>query len=101
MVNDGFRSFSHAGAKRQVYVAFPDEDRLPGEQQMCARMEYSMYGTRGAALNWQEECTQQLLDNGFIQGASTPCVPHRPTHNICIYVQGDGYVSIRKSRQKC
>ena len=82
MVNDVSRAFFHAKAKRQVYVALPDEDRLPGEEQVCAKLQYSMYGTRDAALNWHKEYTQQLLENGFVQGVSTPCVFQHPTRNM-------------------
>ena len=83
MVNEVSRAFFHAKAKRIVYAALPAEDQGPGEENMYARLAYSMYGTRDAALNWHEEYSQQLLANGIKQGVSTPCVLHHPESNIC------------------
>ena len=55
MVNDISRAFFHARAKREVFVQIPAEDKQVGEENMCGRLEYSMYGTRDAAQNWYEE----------------------------------------------
>ena len=30
------------------------EDCAPGEENMCGRLSFSMYGTRDAALNWHQ-----------------------------------------------
>ena len=46
------RAYFHAKARRVVYVDLPDEDWEPG---MCGRLNKSMYGTRDAAQNWEEE----------------------------------------------
>ena len=60
MVNDISLAFLHAPAKRRVYVQFLEEDREEGEQQLCGRLNYSMYGTRDAAHNWFTEFSRQL-----------------------------------------
>ena len=52
MVNDVSRAFFHAKACREVFVQLADEDKQPGEERMCGRLNYSMYGTRDAAQNW-------------------------------------------------
>ena len=52
MINDISRAFFHALAKRRVYVQLPEEDRGDGEEELCGRLNYSMYGTRDAAQNW-------------------------------------------------
>ena len=54
MVNDISRAFFHARTKRDVYVQLADEDKLPHEQGMCGKFQFSMYGTRDAAQNWFE-----------------------------------------------
>ena len=42
----------------------PKEDIKPGEEGMCGRLNYSMYGTRGAAANWADEYTGLLVEAG-------------------------------------
>lgn len=59
------RAYFHAPAKRDVYIKLPDED---AEEGMCGKLLKSMYGTRDAAYNWEEEYTQFMIPNGFIQG---------------------------------
>lgn len=46
IVNDISRALFHAKVKRLVYVQLADEDKKPGEQDMCGRLNFSMYGTR-------------------------------------------------------
>ena len=94
MVNDVSRAFFHAKVKRDVYVALPDEDKLVGDAGKCAKLEYSLYGTRDAAIKWHEEYFKQLKDNGSVQGASSPCVFYHPHRNIRTIVHGDDYVSV-------
>ena len=71
MINDVSRAFFHAKATRDVYVQLPDEDTVAGEEGMCGKLNFSMYGTRDAAQNWQAELSQQLVDNGFTHASST------------------------------
>ena len=51
MIADVKRAFFHAKAKKLVYIKLPAEDVLPGEENMCGRLNCSMYGTRDAAVN--------------------------------------------------
>lgn len=99
MTNDVSRAFFYAKAKREVFVQLPDEDRQPGEEGFCGRLNYSMYGTRDAAMNWQEEYSRTLIENGFIQGIAAPCVFHHETRGIRTLVHGDDYVSVGKPQQ--
>ena len=78
MINDISRAFFHAKVKRDVYVQLAEEDRKPGEEAMCSKLNYSMYGTRDAAQNWFEEYSNQLRSIGSTQGTATPCVFHHP-----------------------
>ena len=61
MVADVKRAFFHAKAKKLTYVKLPAEDVGPGEENMCGRLNYSMYGTRRAAINWQAHYTKVLV----------------------------------------
>ena len=96
MVNDISRAFFHARVKRDVYVQLPKEDIGLGEEQMCGRFKYSMYGTRYAAQNWYEEHAGHLTSIGFEQGKASPGVFYHPSRGIRTYVHGDDYVSTGK-----
>ena len=93
MVNDISRAFFHARVKKDVYVQLPNEDRGPGEEQLCGNLRFSMYGARDAAQNLHEECTQQFLRVGFEQGKASPCIFYHPQKGTRSYVHGDDYVS--------
>ena len=97
MINDVSRAFFHAKAKRPVFVQLADEDQEDGQEQMCGRLNFSMYGTRDAAQNWYEEYSQHLLNMGFSQGLATPCVFYHREKGIRTYVHGDDYVSTGKT----
>ena len=96
MINDVSRAFFHAKATREVYVQLPEEDHKPEGERLCGRLNYSMYGTRDAAMNWQAEYSQRLLDNGFRRGDATPCVFYHPDRGIRTLVHGDDYLSVGK-----
>ena len=94
MVNDVSRAFFLATATRDVYVRLPDEDLGPGEEGLCGKFNFSMYGTRDAAQNWQSEYSQRLIDSGFTRGRVSPCVFHNVSRGIRTFVHGDDYVSV-------
>lgn len=70
MINDISRASFHAPARRKVHVQFAEEDGEKGEEGLCGRLSYSMYGTRDAAHNWLDECSLQWRIIGFTQGAA-------------------------------
>ena len=86
--------FFHARATRHVYVQIPSEDAQPGEEGVCGKLNYSMYGIRDAAQNWQAEHFQRLIESGFARGAASPCVFHHSERGIGTLVHGDDYVSV-------
>ena len=52
------KAYFNAKVKRLLYVKLPDEALEPHERgQFCARLNYSLYGTRDAASNWEEAYT--------------------------------------------
>lgn len=99
MVNDISRAFFQAKAKREVYVPLPKDDAKIGDQFMCGRLNYSMYGNRDAAQNWYQECSRQRIQIEFQQGKASPCTFYHPTRGIRIYVHGGDYVSTGKPEQ--
>ena len=59
MLSDVARAFFEADATRLVCVELPPELRaLPGNQDKVALLNKSLYGTRGAAMNWQNAWTR-------------------------------------------
>ena len=54
--NDVSRAFFYAPmqAGQNIYVKLPAEDINPGEECICAKLNFSLYGTRQAAANWQK-----------------------------------------------
>ena len=41
---------------------------------MCGLLRYSLYGTRDAAQNWEEELASTLSGRGLTRGSACPCV---------------------------
>ena len=73
----------HARTASDMYVELCEEDKTElGDENRCAKLIKSMYGTRSAAHDWQSEVTRTLKDLGFKQGRASPCVfwhRHRDT----------------------
>ena len=61
---------------------------------MCGRLNYSLYGTRDAASNWEECYAETLIGMGFKQGVSSPCVFYHPVREISTVVHGDDFTSL-------
>ena len=61
---------------------------------MCGRLSYSMYGTRKAAINWQQHYTNVLAKLGFSTGLANPCIFYHSTRYIYTMVHGDDFVSV-------
>ena len=70
------------------------EDKEPGDENKIGRLHVSLYGTRDAAQNWEKTYSQFLLDLGFTQGKSSPCLFEKSNHGkeISITVHGDDFV---------
>ena len=56
---------------------------------MVGKLQFCLYGTRDAALNWQEALSQHLIDNGFVRGACFPRVFVHRERDIWTLVHGD------------
>ena len=76
MVNDVSRAFFEAPAMRQVCVELPSEDVTETDIRLdnVGHLQMSLYGTRDAAMNWQEEVAKEMKGWGFIRGRYNPCL---------------------------
>jgi hypothetical protein len=59
-------------------------------------LEKSMYGTRDAAQNWEEEYTEFLVGVGFQRGAGTPCAFYHKGKNVRVVIHGDDLTILGK-----
>ena len=60
---------------REACLELVDGDLREGgkEKEIVAMLELSMYGTRDAATNWQEEVAKEMKGWGFKRGKYNPC----------------------------
>ena len=82
------RAYFHAKARREVYVALPEEDYEEGK---CGRLLKAMYGTRDAAQNWEYAYVEALEAMGFKRGKATPCAFYMEVRNLRLVVHGDDF----------
>ena len=68
------RAYFYAPARRKVFVELPPEDYQPGDERICGLLRYSLYGTRDAAQNWEEELASTLSGFGLTRRSACPCV---------------------------
>ena len=81
--------------KSEIFVELPKEDKTEEDEEhdMVGRLNLSMYGTREAATNWQEEVAKHLEGIGFRRGKANQCIYHHKARRIATLVHGDDYVS--------
>jgi len=81
-------AYFYTPAKRNVYIKLPMEDF---EEGMCGKLRKSMYGTRDASLDWEEEYVRFMKSVGFIYGKSSPCLFYYPGKDLRVVVYGDDF----------
>ena len=76
MVNDVARAFFEAPATRNICVGIPKEDTTEADARhdKAGHQRMSLYGTRDAAMNWQEEVAKEMRRLGFRRGRYNPCL---------------------------
>ena len=74
MINDVARAFFEAPAIRDICVEIPKKDLTPedGRHDKVGHLRMSRYGTRDAAMNWQDEVAKDLRKLGFQRGVYNP-----------------------------
>ena len=88
------KAYFHAKVKRPLYVVLPPEALEPGETGVCGKLNYSLYGTRDAAHNWEEAYTEFMISIGFKQGLTSPCIFHHVERDVITVVHGDDFTSL-------
>ena len=90
------KAYFNAPARRAVYVELPTEISEPGT---CGRLFKSLYGTRGAAQNWEVEYSRFMESIGFVRGTSTPCAFYNQEKELRAVVHGDDFTVLGWGRQ--
>ena len=67
-------TYFYAPARRKVFVELPPECCQPGDEHMFGLLRHSLYGTRDAAQNWEDELASTHSDLGLTRGSACPCV---------------------------
>ena len=76
LIADVSRAFFEAPAKRDLCVELPEEALAAGEttQEAVGKLKASLYGARGASMNWQEEVAKCMQKWGFEICKYNPCL---------------------------
>ena len=73
MVCDVSRAFFYAPVQHEIYVELCEEAKKTVEDNnMCAKLRMSMYGTKAAAQNWQKKVQETMATLGFSIGKASP-----------------------------
>ena len=76
-----------------TFVQLPPEDKDSGV--LCAQLLRHMYGTRAAADGWQDEYSSTMVvELGFVQGGSSPCLFRHPSRTLVSTVHGDDFTTV-------
>ena len=96
MINDVARAFFEAPAVRQVCVELPEEDVTSSDRNLdkVGHLQMSLYGTRDAAMNWQEEVAKAMVRWGLKRGKNHPCLYWHAKSGLMTLVHGDDFVSV-------
>ena len=82
-----------APATREIFIEIPDEDP-DKDGDSCARLLYSMYGTRDAAKNWALAVETTMRELGFKVGRHNPCIFTHPETGLRALCHGDDFVVV-------
>jgi len=99
LIADVSRAFFEAPAKRDLCVELPEEALAAGEstQDTVGKLLASLYGTRDASMNWQEEVAKCMTSWGFRTCQFNPCLyMHQGRAMMCL-VHGDDFVCVGSS----
>ena len=94
---DGVRRLSspffYAPVQHEIYVELCEEAKKTVEDNnMCAKLRMSMYGTKAAAQNWQKKVQETMAALGFSIGKASPVLFCHPQRSLKSLVHGDEFV---------
>ena len=96
IVNDVARAFFEAKAIRKLCVELPSERPESFGGYNVGLLKQSLYGTRDAAMNWQEEVAKEMKGWGFDRGQFNQCLCTKAARRVQVFLQGDDFASVGK-----
>ena len=95
MINDVSRAFFEAPMRREMCAEIPREARTRKDDldDLVALLKMSLYGTRDAAANFQEEVKKLMLKIGFTRGRYNTSTYFHKQKKLKVLVHGDDFVS--------
>ena len=85
------RAYFYAPVQRPVFIEIPAEDRMPGDEDMVGELDFSLYGTRDAAQNWESAYSTFMEGIGFAKGRASPCIFRHSKRDLRVVVHGDDF----------
>ena len=102
MVCDVSRAFFYDPVQHEIYVELCEEAKKTVEDNnMCAKLRMSMYGTKAAAQNWQKKVQETMATLGFSIGKASPVLFCHPQRGLKCLVHGDDFVCVMRTSGSC
>ena len=90
MICDVSRAFFYAPVQHEIYVELCEEAKKTVEDNnMCAKLRMSMYGTKAAAQNWQKKVQETMVTLGFSICEASPVLFCHPQRSLKCLVHGE------------
>ena len=88
------RAHVYAPSTRRVFVDLPAEDPKSADPSVCGELQFSMYGARDAAANWEQAYSDFLSSIKFEKGVASPCVFYSRAKGVRLLCHGDDFFAI-------
>ena len=102
LISDVSRAFFEAPARRKVAVILPTE-ALEGEEtkeNTVGILNQSLYGTRDAAVNFQNEVKRLMVKNGYIQAKYNTSLYYNPATDVRVMIHGDDFIAVGERERR-
>ena len=76
-----------------VDIQKEDKSEADIQHDKVGHLRMSLYGTRDAAMNWQEEVAKEMERLGFRRGAYNPCLYYHKSRNLRTSLHGDDFAT--------
>ena len=96
LVSDVSRAFFEAAARRKVAVILPEEALEPGERKedVVGILKQSLYGTRDAAANFQQEVKLMMGKAGYVQLKYNASLYYNAQTGVKVMIHGDDFIAV-------
>eukprot|EP00971_Amphidinium_carterae_P094732 1874936-Amphidinium_carterae.1 len=91
MFIDITRAHPHCLMRGDQWIVLPPEDPRAGEEGVCGKLEWPLYGTRDAGQNFELLVTGVMSEIGFDNGVWSPCIFVHRERNMQAFVYGDNF----------